>query len=415
MAVARQNGKTHLFRMFCLTGLYIWGEQLILGTAQNRDVAKETFTKVCEVIRDNDFLMDGVEYIRNTNGQEEIKLKRDPANGLFGGRYKIIAPNSGARGLSADRVMVDELREQKDYDAHSAIIYTMQAQANAQFLGMSNAGDASSVVYNDMRERAMDSIANGKPTPLLWLEWSGKPNCKIDDPVQLAQANPALGHKIPWSSLEARFNDPPNDVRTEMLCQTVDTLASPWPPEAWNSCLNKEMVLTPGLPTWFAVDFSWDRTMAALVGAQQLPDDTVAVGLIKLWDQATPLDTLEVAGVTATWAREYQTQNVAMLRSGSMHLAPLLMQHRIPCEVLSHSQFAQACDEMLAAMAGGRLQHAGQKDLTTHVNNVAKSPVGAGGWVMGRRDAYSPVTAAVATACVIHFATQPQRSAVIMS
>lgn len=157
-----------------------------------------------------------------------------------------------------------------------------------------------------------------------------------------------------------------------------------------------------------------DRTGAYLVGGQQLEDGRIAVGLIQEWKSDSSMDTVPIAGVVAEWAKKYNARAVAMLRDGGLHLAPLLTQSRIPVSILQAPTFAQACDEMLAAMSGGRLIHKGQEVLTEHVNNVARVPFGETGWRIGRKDSTSPVQAAVATALVIHHATPRQTSAQIM-
>lgn len=412
LIIARQNGKTHFLRLLILTGLFLWDERLILATAQNREVARETFKLVAELIESTPELRERTEYIRFANGQEEIKIRS--LFGDYSNRYKIVAPNGGSRGHSADRVIIDELREQKDFEAHAAIIYTMQARPNAQFVGASNAGDSTSVVLNAMRDRALADISSGKPSTQLWLEWSGRPNCAIDSVEDLAMANPALGHTITIENLLARLGDPVANVRTEQLCQWVDSIESPFDMEWWSECLDANLELFPGLPTWLAVDISWDRCSAALVGGQQLEDSRVAIGLIQEWNSAVPIDVIDIARAVAEWARIYQVRSVGFLRNGGMHLAPVLQQHRIPVSILTVSQYAQACDELLAAMSGRRLVHSGQDELTQQIANVVKSPMG-DAWIIGRKDRTAQVVAAVGAALVTHFATKPVPEALVLN
>jgi len=122
--VSRQNGKTHLLRMRILAGLFLWDQRLQIATAQNRDVALETFRQVVEVVDNYDWLRKRVRAVTRSNGREEILLKN-------GSRYKIIAPSAGgARGLSADTVYLDEARQHKTTEAFAALAYTMQARPN---------------------------------------------------------------------------------------------------------------------------------------------------------------------------------------------------------------------------------------------------------------------------------------------
>ena len=408
--VSRQNGKTHLLRMRILGGLFLWDEKLIVATAQNREVAKETFTLVADVINATPWLKSEVDVIRWANGQEEIRTKS-------GNRYKLVAPNGGARGLSADLVIIDELREHKDDEAYNALAYTQQARRDPQMWLASNAGDSSAVVLNRVRDQALKAIGNGKHSDLLYMEWSGTPNCGLNDRKEWRNANPALGHLIDESVIAGRLDSgaSQSSIRVEMLCQWVDSITSPWTDGAWANCLDTNLELQPGLPTWLAVDFTWDRTGAYLVGGQKLDDDRIAIGLIQEWKSDASMDVMPIAGVVAEWAKKYQARGVAMLRDGGLHLAPILTQSRIPVSVLQQPSFAQACDEMLSAMNGGRLVHKGQALLTDHIQNVARVPFGETGWRIGRKDSTSPVQAAVASALVIHHLVPRQSIATIVS
>ena len=147
--VARQNGKTHLARMRILAGLFLFGEKNIVAMSSNRNMALDTFRQVANTIEDNPFLMSQVKRIRYANGQESITL-------LNGARYQIVAATrDGARGLSADFLYQDELREVSE-EAFKAATPITRARANSQTLLTSNAGDAFSTVLNDLRSRAME-------------------------------------------------------------------------------------------------------------------------------------------------------------------------------------------------------------------------------------------------------------------
>ena len=76
----------------------------IVHTAQNRELPRGVFGMVADVMQT---------YYKNelkrpprfANGQEELLTK-------IGGSYRIVAPTrGGARGMSCDDVIVDELRE----------------------------------------------------------------------------------------------------------------------------------------------------------------------------------------------------------------------------------------------------------------------------------------------------------------
>ena len=401
--VARQSGKSHLLRLRIIAGLLLWGEKLVLSTAQSREVALEGFRLVVETMEDYPWLTRQVKRVSRTNGKEELEVKG-------GGRFKIVAPTEGgARGYSADLVIVDEARQHRTTDGYAALIYTTQARPNPQVWAVSNAGDAGSVVLNRLRDQALQSIATGIPGPLGWWEWSAEPGCDLDDRDAWAQANPALGHLIDEDTLAARVkSDPPDIVRTEMLCQWVDTLDSPFPPGVWADAYDSSVSIVAGRPTWLGIDVTPDRRDAALIACQLLDDDeTMVVHVLDTWHADNTIDDLAIAGTVAQRARDLEARVVAFDRWTAAGIAQRIAGQSIPVGDVSGPRFAQACDELLSAMVSKRLKHTGQEVLTEHVSSAARKGTGDGGWRIVRRQSAGPVCAAVAMAMAVHHAAQP--------
>jgi len=84
-------------------------------------------------------------------------------------------------------------------------------------------------------------------------------------------------------------------------------------------------------------------------------------------------------------------------------------------QLLNFAEYGQSCDELLAAMAGGRLKHSGQETLNNHINNSTKMTMNEGSWRIGRKDPESEVLGAVALAMAVHHATPRARIARIVS
>ena len=211
------------------------------------------------------------------------------------------------------------------------------------------------------------------------------------------------------------MSDRPNVIRTEMLCQWVDTIENAFDMEKWGNSYDADLVITPGHPTWLALDFNWERTECVLVGVQQFPSGDLGCGLIQHWKSDTAMDAMPIAGEVAKWAKEFTVRNVSMMRDGAAHIAPLLQQSRIPVFVVNMSIFAQGCDETVAALNGGRLKHRGQQLLTDHIAASSRQPLGDSSWRIGRRDAQSSVQAAVALAMAVHQASPKAGIATIVS
>ena len=163
LLIARQQGKTFLASMRIIWGLT--KGQKIVAMSSNRGMALETFRYVAYIVESNKFLRDQLaSKPRMANGQERITFKN-------GGEYQIVAATrDGSRGRSADFLFIDELRE-IDEEGFKAATPVTRAKPNAQSLYVSNAGDAFSVVLNELRERCLSN----PPKSLGYYEYSAPP------------------------------------------------------------------------------------------------------------------------------------------------------------------------------------------------------------------------------------------------
>jgi phage terminase large subunit-like protein len=321
-----------------------------------------------------------------------------------GMRYKIVASNSGgARGLSSDLVILDELRQQKTYDAYSALVFTMNARPNSQFWGISNAGDHYSIVLNAMRQRALDKIEKGLDDPLCFMEWSASPHRKLSDIEGWKEANPALGRTISVDAIKARLSDPPEIFQTEVLCQWVVSMNSAFSNPDWNSCMQPNLSLKPDRPTWLGVEISPERNSWALTGSQILEDKSIAVGLMEYQEQDNPIDDLFIASRIAEWAKHYDAEEVIANRFTGDSVVAKLKQAGINANIIKGSDYYTNCDQVLSAMSGGRLAHSNQPELTASVNSCIKKSNDTGAWYVMRR---KPSTAAISMILAVGKAEQ---------
>lgn len=416
--VARQNGKTHLMRMRILAGLLVFGEKDIIAMAQTRQLSLDTFKQVVDLAESLPWARKRIKRVSRTNGQEELEIychhwpKACKGKCARVRKYAIRAATSaGPRGSSADLLYVDELRE-IDPATWGASTPLTRAKSNAQTYITSNAGDASSQVLNDLRARALTFSSDR----MGWYEWSATPGCAIDDIYGWKQANPALGHTVSLESLQdsAAF-DSPDTIRTEMLCQWVDAIDSPWPMEAWNEA-EESVTLKEGLPTYMALDITFNRDKAYLVTVQEQEDERLAV-FMHVWEKQPNLNDVELAGEIATLTRKYRPRVFAYDPNTSGYVAPHLAKAGIPVAPTGWSTaiFAIMCDQTLNAMAGNKLVHPGQQELYTHLVSCARRPASDGGWRIARRAAAVPISAAVAMVMAVGHASTPQQSVTIVS
>jgi phage terminase large subunit-like protein len=395
--VARQQGKSHLMRLRILWGL-LNGEKLQILSAHKLAVSLEHFNQLLDLIESHDWLLSQMKKIRRTNGQEEIQFNNNA-------RFKVVANNAAGRGYAgAETIYLDELREHKDYGAWSAITKTQLAAKNPALFAFSNAGDATSTVLNEMRDRGMATI-QGVTDSLLWLEWSAPPNTNISI-ESAAWANPAMGRTVHVDNIKATFNEPEAVVRTEVMCQWVDTLQSPWSPNAWNQCADPDLVVEPGQQTYLAFDVTPRRNQASLV-ASQIIDGKIALGLVQTFDSDTALDDLTIANAVADWARAYDVTEIAYSKNTGQAVAARLASAGIMTTAIDGRAFAMACDQMLSAMEHHRLIHKDEVTFNKHVSACARIPFAEGGWLIGRRASNANVTGAVAAAMAISLASKP--------
>lgn len=300
LLMARQNGKSTLSQVLALWFLYVWGAPLVIGTAQDLDMAEEIWQGAVDLVEETPELNALKRHVFRVNGKKQLVLQS-------GERYKVRAANRrSGRGLTGDLVLLDELREHQSWDAWSAISKTTMAREDALVFALSNAGDATSVVLRYLRKLAHASLGDpdgiikadeADPTyadlgpdedvdvdedSLGLFEWSAPPESGLRDRESWGQANPAMGHTISERTIaSAARTDPEWVFRTEVLCQWSEgTLEGPFPAGSWEACADTESVRAPDAPLALCVDVSWDRSQSYVGLASFRPDGLAHIEVI---------------------------------------------------------------------------------------------------------------------------------------
>jgi len=393
--VARQNGKTHLARMIILWAL-LDGKR-VLGMASKRALAEETWRMVKDIILEHEWLTEQLsKKPREANGQERMEFKG-------GGKYEIAAATRDAtRGKTVDLLFIDELRE-IGVDAWTAARPTTRA-TGGMTLVTSNAGDAFSEVLNELRERALSYPSK----TLGWYEYSAPQHCAIDDREAWRYANPALGHLIDEETIEeAVATNSVESTRTEVLCQWISSLSSPWTIGSIEACCNSELVLSPlSGATVMAFDISVTRRNASLVAGIIQSDGKIGVGVMEQWTSEVAVDELEIAKQIHAWCQKYRPRSVLYDKYTTATVADRLAQSGIMVADCSGQKFYQACSDLKDSFDNSQLVHSGQESLVDSLNNCA-SKQNDSGWRIIRRKSAGDVTAAIALAMVVHEMKKP--------
>jgi phage terminase large subunit-like protein len=402
LLIARQSGKTHLARMLILAHLLKWDSKNILIMSSNRSMALDTFRQVASVLENNDHLKGFVKQIRYANGTESIEM-------LDGTRLDVVAATrDGSRGRTADFLFIDELREINE-EGFRAAVPTTRARPNSQTLLTSNAGDAFSVVLNGMRERALEN----PPKSFGFYEYSAPQYCKITDRQGWAQANPALGFTISEEALEeAVATSPIENTRTELLCQWIDSLSSPWPHGVLEETSDSSLTIPAGGYTVFAFDVSPSRRNASLVAGQILPDGRIGVGILQTWESQVSVDDLKIAVDIKAWADQYRPRQICFDKYTAQSIADRLSNAGQVTLDISGAAFYQACGDLLDALVNHRLVHSGQENWIQQMNNCA-AKTNDSSWRIVKRKSAGDVSGAISTAMVVHQLTKPQQIAAI--
>lgn len=386
---ARQNGKST--KLSALIRSRILRGRRIIHTAQNRIIPRRVFIEVAGSFSKHEAR------VRFANGQEEVELRDG------GGRYVIVAPQRGVRGLSGDDLIVDEVREYEDTEFIDAARPILAASDNPQVIYLSNAGDVESVVLNDLRAR------QGAPG-LAYMEWSAPAELEAGDRAGWAMANPALGRTIRLEYLErefANYRDSGNLAgwETEHLCRWVLSMA-PRLVDAMRWQAARGTGLGKPLMPFMGISVAPEGTRAS--AAFSWPLGGGSVGLMVAADvRGNPVDLDRFATDLVALATEAGVQGVGFDPLTDQHLA----RYWPNSKPLSGVGMANAVERFVRSVESGQLRWAWADQVTEDLPHVGRKPIGAVAFTAERADAKRPITAALAAIRAVWLALEPNTGA----
>lgn len=423
--VARQNGKTTLAMILVLFWLFVEKHRMILGTSTNRNYAMEAWKNTVELTMDNPVLAKRVPRygVRTMTGSEEMKT-------IYGSRYKFSASNGRTgRSLTINRLLLDELREHKKWDAWNAATNAMNAVPDAQCLAISNQGEMDSVVLDSFYNSALTFIQKGEGDYRYGLfEYSAPEGSDPDDVHALAYANPNLGRRLHPDDLIGQAQkamlkggEELAGFKTEVMCQRVHKLNPAIELLRWHDGATEHPLDLADYRHLLAVcvDISLDGSHATLMGAA-LIDSKVNVEVLKAWNgfgcsKAVRADLPDVVrkirprvlcwfpnGPTASIAAELKAQKGP--RRSDWPPRGVMLQELT-------SETSTVCMGLAEQVIAGDIVHPGDDFLDAQVRNAEKIVRGST-WVLGRTPT-SPVDAVYALAGATHMARRlpPPRQA----
>ncbi|QOL59168.1 terminase, partial [Bifidobacterium longum subsp. longum] len=295
--VGRQNGKTLVASVLASWWLHVDSQRhpdrvpplrfKIVGTAQNLDIAREPWNSVklwCdpepETIEEQaaaiPTLQAATAKVSDTNGKEYIKSRALAV-------YEIRAAKN-ARGKPAARVIMDELREQKDWAAWNALSPTMKSFWNGQLWASATPATAPAWSSSNSVTRPSNSstpgtgtVESGLMTPpntqpprlsLALFEWSAEPDCPRH--VRHTPIQPV--HRYGSRQWKGARRHPRHDdagYRTEDLCQWSPRRSKLHRRQRLDEHLAKpfDIRIPTGARTVWGIDVSVDRSHSWIAAA----------------------------------------------------------------------------------------------------------------------------------------------------
>lgn len=414
--VARQNGKTYLLVVLALYWMFVEQHKTLLGMSTTANYAKLAWEKAVDIATSTPELYGEMskDAIRRSNG--EVTLSN-----VHGSQYLIAAANRrGGRSLTINRLIIDELREHRDFEAWNAGKHATNAVWDAQVFCITNQGDSQAVVLDSLRTPALEFIETGEGDHRLGLfEWSAPQGSDPTDLHALAMANPNLGIRLDPDALlgdaitaKKAGGEELAGFKTEVMCMRVHLLDPAIDPDRWDlaGTDNPLSLAEYRNKTALCVDISLDGSHASLVAAA-LIDGKVHVEVVKAWDGFGC--TKQVRAELPAIVRRVKPRAIGWFPTGpaaamaaEMRKRPVVGADRWPPRgvVLEElkAELPAVCMGLAEQVIAGELEHPKDDMLTAHAS-AAQKLHRPDGWVFTRKGKM-PIDGTYAMAGAVHLA-----------
>lgn len=384
--IARQNGKSLFSIILMLWRIFIDGTELVISTAQNLEQAEYTWWTGVKLARSIPWLESRISRVSRTNGQKLMEVRgrhKGTKNTVVEAEWRVAAANDdGGRGKPPETVLMDELRQHHNWEAWSAAANAAMAQKDALIIGVSNAGDARSVVLISKRDEAIKKLHDPAST-LAIFEWSAEPGCDIWDRKAWAQANPSLGYLITTEAMADAAGQPESKYRTENLCQFVDAdVDSLIDEQQWAELADPASTIDPASELVVGIDVSADRSYTTFAVAGWREDGLPHVEVI-----TSRAGMGWVGEYAAELAEKWNISSFAVQGRGcgAAELVEPLEAEGLPVRQVVGSMLGAATGQFKDKVRDGQLHHLSQPLLNLAVSGSVGKGLGES-QVVSRRD-----------------------------
>lgn len=402
LIVPRQNGKGAILEAIELADLFLFGAHLVIHTAHEFKTAQEAFRRLRFLVENCPDLMHEVKAIPTAAGNEGIEL-------LSGARIRFLARSGkSGRGFSCDRLIYDEAYELPD-ETVAASMPTMAARPNPHVIYASSTptgGVNSAVLRRVMARGRLEPVEKGGPPRdldpnLAYIEYSADPKDDLDDEDAWARANPGIGagrihvdfiRKERAAMSEVAFARERLGILDEHQGATVIDM------DVWE--VQGDVLSSVLDPVAFAIDVSPDSAWTSIAVCGRRADQNLHVEVVER-KRGTGWVVDKIEELVASWSPLSVTLD-AIGPSGA--LLPAFSERGISVEVVSTTQYGQACALFKNSVDDQRLFHKGQTGLTAALEAGRKRPLGdAGLWGWHRRDTTDITPLVASTLAVFGF------------
>lgn len=384
IVAGRRNIKSWALEIRALYDLYVVKVDRVVWTAHLFTTSQENFLHVQGLVRSYDWLDRRTKRISTENGSEGLILHN-------GSRLDFVARQAGrsGRGGDIDTLILDEWLYGTPAMS-GAMIPAMGVVPNPHVLYASSPGLMTSASLRDVRNRGR---SGGDPS-LSYCEWTspwrmcatescthlpGSTGCVLDDEALWFLANPALGRRM---SLEFVRNEraelPPIEFMRERLGWWEDPpaegIGTAYPVDLWDELSDEASHIPDGGYLVFAVDVSWDRSVAHVSVAGVREDGLRHVQVIASMEPSAVVKWL------VDRLRRFAPLAVAVQGAGApaSSLVEELDNVGVPIHRLGGGDLAKAHGLMFDAIKAGRLRHLGEPGLRQQVATAITRPLADG-------------------------------------
>lgn len=381
LSIPRQQGKTRIIEAITLGAMLVLEEPVIIYTSVEVKSALEQFRTFTSYFENYDDLR-RMAKVRNRAGYEEIELSN-------GSRLKFAARSKqGARGMSADRLILDESQELSGAFM-DALVPTLAARPNSQIImaGTAPAPNMNSEAFTQTRNNALAGSESG----LYYVEFSAEDDADLDDEAAWRMANPALGTRLSEQHIRterATLSDAGfarerlgmwAGARTQSVIPT-----DLWAERGWSELIpdNAEIAL--------GIDVSPDRTNSTITVCARHEDK---------WHVEVMKDGTGVGWIPSFVAEQYHKRNVRAVVvdkiGASASLIEPLKNLDVPVTELTTQTAVQSVQHFYDLTIEDELRHFDQNELNNAIAGARKRKL-AGGWVWNPQNAAVNITPLVA-------------------